>query len=269
MYTPAPGGPEQRRNTAIVSSNTESGAPSLDHVRIVLVGTTHPGNIGATARAMKVMGLSALHLVAPARFPSAEATARAAGADDILARARVHADLEDALVGVRTVYGTTARERHIDWPAQSPREAAAAIAADGDDVAIVFGRERSGLTNEELDRCQRAIHIPTSATFRSLNLAQAVQICAYELRLAHVAAAPAMPAPREGRDPPAAAAELEGLRAHTLAVMEAVGYYDPAQPKLLERRLQRLFNRAGLLHSESQILRGFLAAIAQRVSRGD
>ncbi len=250
-----------------MSSNTESGAAPLGHVRIVLVGTTHPGNIGATARAMKVMGLSALHLVAPARFPCAEATARAAGADDILARANVHTHLEEALSGVRTVYGTTARERHIDWPAQSPREAAAAIAADGEDVAIVFGRERSGLTNEELDRCQRAIHIPTSATFRSLNLAQAVQICAYELRLAHAAGAPA--AVREGRDPPAAAAELEGLRAHTLAVMEAVGYYDPAQPKLLERRLQRLFNRAGLLHSESQILRGFLAAIEQRMSRDD
>ncbi|MEQ8231193.1 MAG: TrmH family RNA methyltransferase, partial [Gammaproteobacteria bacterium] len=194
---------------------------------------------------------------------------RAAGADDILARARVHETLDAALAGVRTVYGTTARTRHIDWPAQTPREAAADIAASDDEVAIVFGRERSGLTNEELDRCQRAIHIPTSAEFRSLNLAQAVQICAYEVALAG-AARPAQPAIARGADdPPASAAELEGLRAHCLAVMAAVGYYDPARPKLLERRLQRLFNRAGLLHSESQILRGFFAAIEQRLPRDE
>lgn len=238
---------------------------ALTRVRIVLVGTSHPGNIGATARAMKVMGLSSLHLVAPARFPAAEATARAAGADDLLARAGVHDSLDAALAGVRTVYGTTARTRHIDWPAQTPREAAADIAGCEDEVAIVFGRERSGLTNEELDRCQRAIHIPTSATFRSLNLAQAVQICAYEVALAASAQA-APPAVRRGRDdPPASAAELESLRAHCLAVMAAAGYYDPARPKLLERRLQRLFNRAGLLHSETQILRGFLTAVGEQL----
>ena len=129
---------DNRSENAMAASRDADVRSSLGRVRVVLINTTHPGNIGATARAMKVMGLSALHLVAPARFPSAEATARAAGADDILARARVHADLEDALVGVRTVYGTTARERHIDWPAQSPREAAAAILESSVRVSLHF-----------------------------------------------------------------------------------------------------------------------------------
>ena len=239
------------------------GANALDDVRIVLVETTHPGNIGAAARAMKAMGLSDLRLVKPARFPAAEATARAAGADDVLSRARVHETLGDALGGSALVVGTTARERHIEWPSLLPRDAAAELVATAQPVALVFGRERSGLTNEELSLCQRAVHIPTDENFRSLNLAQAVQVCAYELRLAAVGSTP----PTEQRlgDPFATATELEQLNAHCLRVMAASGYLDPERPKLLERRLRRFLSRAELRHSESQIVRGFLNAIEARL----
>jgi TrmH family RNA methyltransferase len=256
-----------RRATTVASQAATSSA-ALARVRIVLVATTHPGNIGAAARAMKTMGLGALALVTPLRFPSAEATARAAGADDILAAAGVHDTLEEAVAGCRIVYGTTARERRIAWPTETVRDAAALIAACADPVAVVFGRERSGLTNAELDCCQRAIHIPTSADYRSLNLAQAVQICAYEIRLAHDASmAPSRSARRARLDADASADELDALRAHCLRVMEAVDYYNPQAPKLLERRLKRLLSRADLKHSETQFLRGFLTAIEARIGK--
>ncbi|MGE0482825.1 MAG: RNA methyltransferase [Gammaproteobacteria bacterium] len=239
-------------------------------VRIVLVATSHPGNIGATARAMKAMGLPSLHLVQPARFPSAEATARAAGADDILANATVHADLAGAVAGCALVIGTTARERHLDWPSTDPREAAALVAATAGEVALVFGRERSGLSNEELDQCQRAVYIPTSPGYRSLNLAQAVQVLAYEVRLALLAGVPVRGGRRRGRlDPSASADEIAGLEAHCLRVMARVGYYDAARPKLLARRIKRLLARPGLLHSETQILRGFLSAVDKKLDERD
>jgi TrmH family RNA methyltransferase len=246
----------------------DSGEAAVDsalaaRVRVVLVGTTHPGNIGASARAMKAMGFRALHLVEPAQFPSAEATARAAGADDVLATARVHADLESALANCDLVFGTSARARRIGWPTLTPRAAARAIASAPSTarVALVFGRERTGLSNAELDRCQRLISIPTAAGFSSLNLAQAVQILTYELSLL---AADPVPTPPTRREHAATAAELEALRAHCLELMAAVGYYDPARPKLIDRRVRRLLARAGLLHSEVQILRGFLRALAAR-----
>lgn len=248
--------------------------PPVD-VHVVLVGTTHPGNIGAAARAMKVMGLSSLRLVSPALFPHAEATARAAGADDILARAEVHESLPAALHGCGIVYGTTARARRIGWPAQTPREAAADIVAAGRTAAIVFGRERSGLSNEELDCCQRAVHIPTAPDFRSLNLAQAVQICAYELHLARTGSGTterddaAETSAASAHEPAADAAELERVTAHCLSTMTRAGYHDPDKPKLLERRLARLFSRAGLLHSEAQILRGFFRAVDRRLGGDD
>ena len=218
---------------------------------------------------MKAMSLADLHLVSPRTFPSAAATARAAGADDILSRAVVHETLDQALVNCAAVYGTTARERHIGWPTLTPRDAATEIAQLplNSAVAIVFGREQSGLSNAELDRCQRAIRIPTSAHFRSLNLAQAVQILAYELHL--IACAPELEASRpvdeQVGDYRAAASELNALKAHVLRVMEAVAYHDPSRPKLLERRLGRLLNRSALLHSEVQILRGFLTAIETQI----
>ena len=245
-------------------------APALARVRFVLVGTTHPGNIGASARAMKAMGLRDLRLVRPRAFPSAEATAQAAGADDVLAAATVHSSLAEALTGCALVWGTTARGRRLGWPTQGPRVAAAALAesAQAAPVAVVFGTERTGLSNAELELCQRAICIPTVADFSSLNLGQAVQIIAYELGQALPAAVPG--APRRGRpksgEQPASAGELAELEAHCLAVMVAVEYYDPARPKLILRRLRRLLGKAALLHSEVQILRGFLRAIEERLA---
>lgn len=248
------------------SKSVEQG---LREMRIILVGTTHPGNIGASARAMKVMGIDQLRLVEPHHFPSAEATARAAGADDILAAASIHDSLADAISDCQVVYGTTARSRRIDWPVVTPRQAASEIEALDGSCAIVFGRERSGLSNEELDLCQRAINIPTAADYRSLNLAQAVQICAYELRAAYLdKPAPVEPAEVSARgDSLASAVELEQLRGHCLTVMERIEYHDPARPKLLDRRLRRLLNRAQLRHSEVQIVRGVLSAMESKLKR--
>ena len=243
-------------------------ATRISRVRIVLVGTTHPGNIGASARAMKAMGLRDMALVNPRNFPSAEATAMASGADDILANAAVSTSLQEALTGCATVFATTARARHLDWPTLSPGEAAAILAGACTPAAIVFGREQSGLSNTELDLCQHAIRIPTVTDFGSLNLAQAVQICAYEVRVAVLNRENAPGKANLSRDPEASAPEINALYEHVLQSMLAVSYLDPMQPKLLRRRVRRLLNRAQLRHSEVQILRGFLAAIDRRLARG-
>jgi len=239
----------------------------FDAVRIVLVGTTHPGNIGSSARAMKAMGFSELSLVAPRRFPSAQAIAMASGADDILAAARVVDSLEDALDGCTMVFGTTARSRHLQWPVLSPKEAAVevrAALADGP-IAMVFGREQAGLSNAELDLCQRAIRIPTEPHFNSLNLAQAVQICVYELRNSLSGPSPGDIGGDDHRDRAATAAELDRLYRHLMETMLAVDYFDPSNPRLLERRIRRLLNRSSLRQSETQILRGFLTAVGRRL----
>jgi tRNA (cytidine32/uridine32-2'-O)-methyltransferase len=240
----------------------------FEAIRIVLVGTTHPGNIGASARAMKAMGFRRLSLVSPKTFPAADATALASGADDVLASAQVADSLAAAIEDCAMVFGTTARMRHLQWPVLSPAEAAEQVrvaVAEGP-VAIVFGREQSGLSNAELDLCQRAIRIPTEPAFNSLNLAQAVQICAYELRNAvlmapldqHVGTS-------ENRDRPATVAELDRLHQHLMETMTVAEYFDPSNPKLLERRIRRLLNRANLRQSEAQILRGFLAAVSRKL----
>lgn len=240
----------------------------LSKLRIVLVGTSHPGNIGAAARAMKVMGLDQLHLVNPVRFPAMEATARAVGASDLLDSAEVHSELEQSIEGCSLVYGTTARNRQINWPILSPRDAAVEIAQTEIPVAIVFGREQAGLSNSELDLCQRSICIPTQSQFKSLNLSQAVQIMTYELRMAHLSSESQKQSPiGQEKDPLATASETQLLRVHLLAVMASVGYYDPSYPKLLERRIGRYLNSTNLRHSEVQIVRGFLAAVEQRLKK--
>ena len=250
---------------AEAEAEAEVGA-KLSRLRIVLVGTSHPGNIGAVARAMKVMGLDALHLVNPVRFPAIEATARAVGASDLLDRALVHSELEHSVEGCSLVYGTTARNRQINWPVLSPRDAALEISRTEAPVAIVFGREQAGLSNSELDLCQRSIRIPTHSQFKSLNLGQAVQIMAYEIRMAHLSMGSGkQDAIGQEKDPLASASEIQLLRAHLMAVMKSVGYYDPAYPKLLERRIGRYLNSTNLRHSEVQIVRGFLSAIEQRL----
>ncbi len=233
---------------------------SLDNIRFVLVGTTHPGNIGAAARAMKTMGLSNLHLVTPKIYPSAEATARASGADDVLAKAVVHESLDDALVGCQQVYGMSARLRHLPVPVVDPREAVTHIQQQGDDaeVAIIFGREHSGLTNEELDRCQHLVNIPANADYSSLNLAAAVQVIAYELKMSFD---PTIEAGRIGEKRESINADdLEHLYKHFEDSLITIGFLDPEQPKNLMRRLRRLFNRAELDRNELQILHGILRA---------
>ena len=238
---------------------------SLADIYVILVGTTHPGNIGAAARAMKTMGLANLILVAPKTFPCAEATARASGADDILQRAKVTETLDAALTGINVAYGTTARSRHFEWPVLNPRQAAQEVATYpvGDKIAIVFGREKSGLSNDELEQCQRAIRIPASAEYSSLNLAQAVQVIAYELAFEHHLAAQPGDAPVRQSEREASAHELKGLLDHFEEAMAAVGYLDPDEPKHLRRRLMRMFARARLVKSEVQIFRGFLAKITR------
>jgi len=237
----------------------------LAPVRIVLVGTSHPGNIGAAARAMKAMGLSRLELVAPERFPCAEATARAAGADDLLAAARVHAGLESAVGDCALVVATSARARRLGWDELSPEAAARellAVAARAP-VALVFGRERTGLANAELERCHASVTIATEPDFRSLNLAAAVQLLGYELRRA--AAGGGRMA--RGEAPERASADaIEGLYRHLEEALVEIGYLDPGAPKLLMRRLRRLLGRARLERAEVNILRGILSA-AQRAAR--
>lgn len=238
----------------------------LPRLRIVLVEPTHPGNIGAAARAMKAMGLDRLCLVAPDRFPSAEATARAAGADDVLHEARVVESVDEALAGCGLVLGTTARTRRIEWPVIDVREGARRAVGRGAEtsVAVLFGRERSGLTNAEIDRCHALIRIPASSRFSSLNVAAAVQIVAYEMRLAAYGASVVSTAPQ----PRAATAdELEGFYRHLEETLVRIGYLDPATPKLLMRRLRRLFSRAEPDQAEINILRGILTA-ATRASVG-
>ncbi len=246
---------------------------SLSRIRVVLVETSHPGNIGGVARAMKNMGLSELALVQPRVFPHAEATARASGADDLLARAQVVATLDAAIADCALVVGASARSRTIPWPLMQPRDCARRMLAEagqGARVALVMGREKSGLSNQELERCHVHVHIPANPDYPSLNLAAAVQVLAYELRMAALEAESALPAGEvlERDQPLATAGELEGLYAHFEQALATLDFYDPDNPRQLMRRLRRLFNRAGLDRMEVNILRGILAA-AEKAAGGD
>lgn len=232
----------------------------LDRIRFVMVETTHPGNIGAVVRAMKTMGLSRLCLVNPKILPNAEAIARAAGADDLLAATQVHGGLVDALRGCRLVVGSSARLRTLEWPLLEPADCARRLlmeAREGE-VALVLGRERSGLTNDELARCHFLAHIPTNPAFSSLNVASAAQIFAYELRRTWRTGSGQHSEETE-RDP-APVEAMEGFYAHLARAMVDTGFSDPAQSRTLQRRLRRLFNRARPDRVELNILRGILSA---------
>ncbi|HSQ68551.1 MAG TPA: RNA methyltransferase, partial [Steroidobacteraceae bacterium] len=228
-------------------------------VRIVLVGTSHPGNIGSVARAMKTMGLEDLYLVAPERFPAAEATAMAANATDILGRARVCSELREAVDDCGLVVGTTARPRQMAWRMLEPREAAVEIrqAAATGNVALLFGSERSGLTNQEIEQCQLLVTIPTGPQYASLNLAMAVQVLAYEVLIASRSAG----AGDEQKVPLATAAEMEKLFEQLEQVLEEIDFRDRTGAGHLMLRLRRLFNRAVLDENEANILRGILTAV--------
>lgn len=241
-------------------------------IRIVLVGTQHPGNLGSAARAMKTMGLSRLVLVAPERPPDAESNALAAGADDVLAGALTTATLAEAVADCRLVLGCTARSRRVPLEELAPAEAAVrtvATAVDGADAALVFGRERTGLDNDELQLCHAAVHIPADPAYSSLNLAAAVQVLAYETRLAMLAGAgpsPAAPVPEGGDRAQATHAELEGFFAQLADTLEAIDFHKGRAPESALRKLRRLYLRAAPTAAEVRLLRGVLAD-AQRMAR--
>lgn len=234
----------------------------LARVRVVLCRPTHPGNIGAVARAMKTMCLDQLYLVAPQRFPSPEAGALAAGAEDLLDRAHICQTLEEAVQDCRWIVGTSARSRRIGWPTLGPTEAAKqmiALAAEGP-VALVFGQERTGLINEELDRCHAVVAIPANPAYSSINLAGAVQILAYELLRAGKGVGE-ISGDMSDMARPATHDELEHLYRHLEIVMVKTGFLDPNNPRMLMRRLRRLFNRALPDQNEVNILRGILNSV--------
>ena len=229
--------------------------------RFLLLNTSHPGNIGASARAMKTMGLGELCLVEPKEYPSAEATARASGADDLLARARVFDSLDDALQGCNLVIGASARARSIPCPLLDPRECATMIAEQGDggQAAVLFGNEQSGLSNAEMDRCQYLVRIPANPDYSSLNLAAAVQIIAYELRMAGLSEAGDV-AGEQPQRVPVDSPEMERFYRHLEQVLVELDFLDPENPRQLMRRLRRLYSRAGPDSNEMNILRGILTS---------
>ena len=245
----------------------------LERIRIVLIGTSHPGNIGGVARAMHNMGLADLALVAPrCDVITQDSISRASGADHLLHQATVHSTLEAAVADCTLAVGASARSRTLPWPMISPRELAERLPSecqpDSARVALVFGREDSGLTNAELQRCHAHVHIPTNTDFSSLNLAAAVQVIAYECRMAwlsqqHIqqqAAATASSAP-ENDEALATHAELERYFEHLERTLIAIEFHDPAQPRQLMARLRRLYLRARPEKMEMNILRGILSAM--------
>lgn len=240
-------------------------------IRIVLVGTSHPGNIGSVARAMKTMGLASLYLVAPERFPASEATVMAAGADDLLQQACVVSDVRSAIADCGLVVGTTARDRHLPLRSLEPRAAALEIAAAAQarEVAILFGAERTGLHNDDLQLCHVQLTIPTGSTYTSLNLAMAVQVVAYEVCLAlRDRGTPGLPG--EGAVPLASSADMQKFYAQLEQVLEEIDFRDRTGSGHLMNRLRRLFQRAVLDQNEINILRGILTAVqGKRRRAGD
>jgi len=228
----------------------------LSRIRIVLSHTSHPGNIGAAARAMKTMGIVSLYLVKPKKFPDADADARASGAVDVLQRARVCATLADALQGTVHALAVSARRRELAYASADARSAAHGLvaAAQQGEVAIVFGTEMSGLANEEILQCRAMAHIPADPGYSSLNLGAAVQVMAYETRVAALGGE----APAAGEAEPARHEDVENFYVHLEQSLLASGFLDPSNPRRLMPRLRRLFGRARLEQEEVNILRGML-----------
>lgn len=236
----------------------------LTNIRIILINTSHPGNIGSTARAMKTMGLSELYLVAPAQFPHSKANEMASNAIDVVENAIVVNDVSEALADCGLIVGASARSRTIPWPMLSPRAFAekAILESTQNKVAIMFGREQSGLTNEELHRCHFHVHIPSNPDYSSLNLAAAVQVIAYELRVASQ-----VDIIQEAWDYPfATGKDMDCLYTHLEKVLIDVEFLKPEVPRQLMPRLRRLYNRARLDTLEIKMLRGMLSAIEKKIT---
>ena len=236
-------------------------SPAFDKVRIVMVDTTEPGNIGAAARAMKNMSLSRLFLVNPNKYPSAAATARASGADDVLSNAVVCSSLEEALEGVHLVIGASARQRNIKWKQMDVldtcKEIQKTLAKSRQQVAVIFGTENSGLTNKELDLCHILMTIPGNPDYFSLNVASAIQVFAYQYFVSNIQVDF-----ESSENELASFEELEGFYIHLEQVLDHIDYFDENRPKsLLMRRLRRLFGRSYPEKEEVSILRGILKGI--------
>ena len=239
----------------------------LKNIRIVLVNTSHPGNIGAAARAMKNMGLSRLTLVEPKDYPSLEAISRSVGAVDILDDAVVAKDLSEAISGCVWVAGTSARLRTIEWPILEPGECVQQSLENIEqgDIAIVFGRENSGLTNDEMAKCNALLHIPTDPDFSSLNLAAAVQIVCYEYRQALLDNKITKKKGKKHRnDALANADQMDGMYGHLYEALDYLGFFGKNNPDVIMRRLKGLFNRAKVTQRELSIVRGICSAIQDK-----
>ncbi|CAH0065423.1 tRNA:Cm32/Um32 methyltransferase [Stenotrophomonas maltophilia] len=243
--------------------------PAATRLRFVLVGTQHPGNMGAAARALKTMGLARLVLVAPEKPLDEEAFRRSAGAEDVLGDAPVVATLAEAVADCRLVLGCTARARRVQLEEYLPADAAAravAKAGEGAEVALVFGRERTGLTNEELQLCHAAVHIPSDPEFSSLNLAAAVQVLAYETRMQLLGAQPAADAEPGFREQAASHEQMESFFAQLGDTLDEIDFHKGRAPESAMRKLRRLFLRSEPSEQEVRLLRGILAD-TQRMAR--
>ena len=254
-----------------IDIDSEMAFSNLEHVRVVMVHTSHPGNIGAAARAMKTMGFRHLVLVQPRDFPSDTATAMASGATDLLDSARVVDSLEDAIADCALVVGASARSRTLPWPLVNPREMAQQVLSmpSGSQIALVLGRERSGLTNDELARCHCHVNIPANPDYSSLNVASAVQVLAYELRMS-AQASDAKPKPHWGvpwDQPPATAGQLESLFQHWQQVLVDIDFLNPHNPRTLMSKVRRLILRAQPDEVEANILRGMLSQIDKHLRK--
>ena len=250
---------------------------SLSNIRIVLIQTSHPGNIGAAARAMKTMGLSDLCLVSPVKYPDPQADAMAAGADDILSGAKVVSTLSEAVADCQHIIGTSARsQRTLQWRLLDPRTCGefAAKSAQTQKVAIVFGRERTGLTNEELELCHQLVHIPSNPDYSSLNVASAVQILSYESRVGYLALTDSADTQPETQEADAetlgeeivSAADMDGFYQQLEALMVETEFLNPDDPRYLMRRMRRMYGRINVTRSELNLLRGSLSAFKGRKS---
>jgi tRNA (cytidine32/uridine32-2'-O)-methyltransferase len=234
----------------------------IPNVRVVLVNTTHPGNIGATARAMKTMGITELVLVDPLFFPHEEAIARATSAVDVLENARVVPTLQEAIADCGLVLGTSAQSRHLPWPMLSPRELGPVVHETrvNQTVALVFGRERDGLSNEELQLCHYHVQIPTHPSCRCLNIAAAVQVLCYEVMMSSSGLL-RVSDPRNDETSFATPLEMDRFFEHLEKTLIQTGFLDPQNPKMLMPRLKRLFTKARPDQNEINILRGILTSI--------
>lgn len=245
---------------------------NFDNISVIMINTTHPGNIGAAARALKNMGLSKLVLVDPKEYPTAKATWRAAGATDVLEQVEVVSTLDEAIADCGLVIGTSARERRIPWPLLTPRECGDRVCEESKKhkIAILFGREDRGLTNEELQKCHYHVHIPSNPDYSALNIAAAIQVIVYEIRMSAVAPENGQPLSFDDWDMPRAKNEaLEHYYTHLEETLAKLKFLDPDNPRQTVTRLRRLFNRIRMDEMELSILRGMLTSIQNNIFHSD